>query len=128
MERGREKEEERVARKEEIKKLLPSDCKLDVSDSVSPECIWLGKLICSQIEKHSGQFPNVRFLGKLGLLNTLIPWTGYNVLARRGQTDIMDKFWFAFGGLIHGTVKLPYQENMLWYALVKKAMSQVAYD
>lgn len=50
-----------------------------------------------------------------------------NCLTRTGQTEVIDKFWFYFLGLLHGTVKLSYQENMIWYGLVKLCMPPGAY-
>lgn len=108
--------QQRVA---EINLLLPQGAKVEVSASSSPESLKIRQLICEKIRELARHSPNMRYLAKKGFLEVLIPFTGYKILARRGQTEVLDKFWFCNVGLLHGTNKINYQENLLWYALGK---------
>lgn len=70
---------------------------------------------------------NMKFYGQEMLLNKLIPWTGYNLLTRKGQTTIMNKNCLYIVGLLHGTNKLNYRENLLFYSVVKDRMPENVY-
>lgn len=62
------------------------------------------------------------------MLGILLPWSAYNILTRKGMKRLVDKFWLSFVGLLHGTNKSNYQENILMYGMVRAAMPEAARD
>ena len=117
--------ERRMAQKRELLR----DCQLSLAANVHPEVIRIGRLVCQDARRAAGQRPggskNVQLLAEEGLFNMLVPWMGYNILTRAGQTKAIDDFWFCFCGVLHKTNKLRYMDNMLWYAFIKDCMPEI---
>ena len=55
------------------KRMLPKYSQLELYEDTMPECIEIDKLLCKKIEELSGLSMNLNFLGKVGLLELLIP-------------------------------------------------------
>lgn len=87
----------------------------------------VGKAFVQEIVERSKNSLNLDFYGRAQLLDMLIPWLGYNTLARKAQTMIVDKFYMVFVGLMHRTRKIRYMEKMLFYSLVKRVMPRAAH-
>ena len=123
-------EQVRVSMKEDFttkfKDILPNGCRLEVSETVHPSVLLIGKKISDAILEISQHSTNMLFFGKIQLLSVLIPWSAYNLLIRRGQTHIVEKFYDAFLGLLHGTMKLNYQENVVFYNFMRRVMALAA--
>ena len=109
-----------------ISEIMPTGCQLGLSNVLHPSMIRIGKLLSDATIRLSERSPNMKFFGEIQVLSVLVPWSAYNLLIRKGQTEIVDKFYDAFVGLLHGTIKLNYQENLLYYNFVRKVMSPVA--
>ena len=115
-------------RREDQRRELPNQCELALSRDVHPGIIRIGRLICEDVRRVAGQRPggskNMQILAEEGILNMLVPWMGYNILTRAGQTHIVDEFWFVFCGVLHKSNKLRYQDNLLWYVFIKDRMPE----
>lgn len=114
-------------RKECQSQFLPTGTTLELEPSVPPAILRLGKLFVDEVYECSKHSANVDFFRRVQLLELLLPWLGYNTLARKGQTLIMEKFYFVFAGILHRTMKIKYMEFLLYYSLVKKVMPRVVY-
>lgn len=70
--------------------------------------------------------------GEIQIMDILIPWSGYKILIRKGQGRIVEKIYDCFVGFIHGTNKLNYQENILFYNVerdcIPLAASHILYE
>lgn len=100
---------------------------IELDLKVCPSTIQLGQYFVGLIYRESKEQPNLDFYGRLHLMEMLLPWMGYNALARTGQTGLVDKFYFVFVSLMHRTNKIRYMENMLYYSFIKKTMPRVVY-
>ena len=109
-----------------IRSALPPGCQLLIADHVHPSVLQIGKIVVQSTRTIAKDSPNLEFFAVCQLFNTLIPWTAFNILLRKGQTHIADKFYECFLGVLHGTNKLNYQENLLYYSVVKEFMPPVA--
>lgn len=107
---------------------LPFNCELALTSEVHPNVQLIGRLLCDEVRRVAGKRPggskNLQLLGEEGALNMMLPWMAYNVLTRTGQTKVVDDFCFSFCGVLHGTNKLKYQDNLLWYAFIKDRMPE----
>ena len=112
----------------EIRSILPPHCRLATARTLHPSVIIIGKLISEHVAALGTESRNMKVFGEIQVLDTLVPWCGYNITLRKGQTSIVDKFYDVFLGVIHGTNKHFYQENMLFYSVVRKCISKAAYD
>lgn len=113
---------------DEVRGCLPPGSRLAVENSIHPSVLRIGKLLSDRVHKLSIDSQNMKLFGEIQLMNVLIPWTGYNHLIRKGQTWLVDKFYACFVGLLHGTNKLNYQENLLFYKVERDCISQAASD
>lgn len=114
--------------KSRLKEVLSEGTQLGISENVSSSVLKLGKAFVDEMHTKAKSSPNMEFYGRVALLQMLIPWFGFNILARRGQTLIMDKFYFVFVEMMHRTRKLNYMENTLFYGLVKRVIPRVLHD
>lgn len=111
-------DEKRILFKEESgtasqRGVLPPGTKLELSTSVSPAVLKIGIYFVNEVHKRADGSPNLDLHGRLQLL---------------AQTKIVDKFYFTFVGIMHRNRKIRYMENMLYYAVVKRAMPPVVYE
>ena len=100
---GRKKFLKSGERLSEIKNSMPPGAELAVSSAVSPNMFEISKTLYDNIKSISKHSINMKFYGFQLLLCVSIPWTGYNILTRKAQTNIVDRFYFRFLGLMHGT-------------------------
>ena len=107
---------------------LPENCKLVLSRTLHPSVIVLGKLISDEVESISVDSKNMKVFAEIQLFNVLIPWTGYNITLRKGQTSIVEKFYDTFIGFLHGTKKQFYQENLLFWRVERDCISKAAHN
>ena len=109
-----------------VKEILPDGCGLHVSRTLHPFTLRIGKMMSEAILKISERSINMKFFGQTQLLSVLIPWNAYNILIRKGQTHIVEKFYDIFVRFLHGTIKLNYQENVLFYNFLRRVMPPAA--
>ena len=114
-------EERRLAQSQ----YLPEGTNLAISASVHPAVLKAGKLFVKEVLQRSTSYPNMQFFGRVQLLQLLVSWFAFNCLARKAQTNILDKFYLVQVGLMHRSRKINYMENIIFYSLVKRTMPPV---
>ena len=112
-------------RRKSQKEILPDGATLSLLPTVHPAVLRAGKLFVNEVLQRANSYPNMAFYGRVQLLELLVPWLAYNTLARKAQTNILDKFYFVHVGLMHRSRKINYMENMLFYAVIRKVMPRV---
>lgn len=98
-----------------------------MSANLHPSLVKLGKLVSDQVVEITRDSHSMNIFGEIQLLNVLVLWTGYNHILRKDQKRILDWFYDCFVGLLHGTNKMNYQENMFFYNVFRDCLSPVAY-
>lgn len=95
---------------------------LRLTEFVTRETLAVGAALREGAEDLSRTSPNAQLYIQVLCLERVLPYCGFYVTHRAGQTDCPDVFWHYMNNVLFATTKCNYQELALNYSFLKFSM------